>query len=122
MIFYPEMPASLQEHIRRKFSDAEVTIHVSQRSVPVPAGILLLPEIFEAPKTKISDRALPKCHRPRHFHPSSRSQGREEVRSQPQSMLRHADHETQPQINPHDLCGSGSPFVPPNPTGQSNPN
>lgn len=38
IVFYQGMPASLEQHIRSKFSDAEVAIYRSQENVPVPAG------------------------------------------------------------------------------------
>ncbi|KAJ5781202.1 hypothetical protein N7457_006362 [Penicillium paradoxum] len=39
IVFFQKFPASLEEHVRRKFSDAEVTIYQSQDNVPVPAEL-----------------------------------------------------------------------------------
>ncbi|KAJ5566557.1 D-isomer specific 2-hydroxyacid dehydrogenase NAD-binding [Penicillium sp. DV-2018c] len=41
VVFHFDMPAALEELIRRKFSHAEVTIHIAQRNGPVP------PEIYQ---------------------------------------------------------------------------
>lgn len=42
IVFYQEMPASLEAHIRHKFADAEVAIYRPEKGVPVPAGKSIL--------------------------------------------------------------------------------
>lgn len=42
VIFFRDLPAALVQDIRRKFSDAEVTVYKSrvQEGIPVPPGML----------------------------------------------------------------------------------
>jgi hypothetical protein len=40
IMFYQELSDEVQKDIRRKFSDAEVTIHKSVAGIPVPPGML----------------------------------------------------------------------------------
>ena len=38
IVFFKELPATLVEHFRRQFREAELTIHQSHKGVPVPRG------------------------------------------------------------------------------------
>ncbi|KAJ5124942.1 D-isomer specific 2-hydroxyacid dehydrogenase NAD-binding [Penicillium bovifimosum] len=61
--FHQEMPASMEEHIRSKFSNAEVTIHIALPGVPIPAEVyqnatilvtfIHLPELKDAKNIKL---------------------------------------------------------------------
>ncbi|KXG52100.1 D-isomer specific 2-hydroxyacid dehydrogenase, NAD-binding [Penicillium griseofulvum] len=53
VVFYQAMPEELEDVIRQKFSDAEVTIHQSQGGVPVP------PELYQTATVLVTFTDLP---------------------------------------------------------------
>lgn len=40
IVFFKELPAPFIEHVRRKFPEAQLTVHQSQKNVPIPQGWL----------------------------------------------------------------------------------
>lgn len=42
IVFFKELPVPFIEHVRRKFPDAELTVHQSQKGVLIPRGWLII--------------------------------------------------------------------------------